>query len=101
MAKKVRSARGVVVDFDLLKVKQQIAESPTIDVAARENFVEKRLRRRTKRTAVVAVAKPVVEDPIDVELEAEFDPEVESLPTDEPADAAPTRRAAKPIRKNS
>ena len=43
MAKKVRSARGVEVDFDLLKVKQQIAESPAIDVSARENFVEKRL----------------------------------------------------------
>ena len=61
MAKKVRSARGVLVDFDLLKVKQQIAESPAVDVTAREDFVERRLRRRTRRTATPV--KPIVAEP--------------------------------------
>lgn len=69
MSKKVRSARGQLVDFDLLKIKQQIADSPQVDVTARENFVERRLRRRTKRTA-----PPVVTDPIDQSTEDTIDP---------------------------
>lgn len=62
MGKKVRSARGVEVDFDLLKIKQQIADAPNVNVTPRTEFVEKRLRRRTKRsvvpTPVVKVAEP-------------------------------------------
>lgn len=75
MAKKVRSARGVLVDFDLLKVKQQIAESPAVDVTAREDFVERRLRRRTRRATTPV--KPIVAEPsesleeTDVELPEE------------------------------
>lgn len=99
MAKKVRSARGVEVDFDLLKVKQQIAESPAIDVSARENFVEKRLRRRTKRSPTPV--KPLVIEPAAELLDAEqFEPEVEEqlVESVEP-EQAPTKRGAKPIRK--
>lgn len=67
MTLKARSARGMIVDFDLLKVKQSIADAPNIDVAAREEFVERRIRRRTKRAEVV---KPInVEPTSDVELE--------------------------------
>lgn len=62
MGKKVRSARGIEVDFDLLKIKQQIAEAPNVNVTPRTEFVEKRLRRRTKRstvpTPVAKVAEP-------------------------------------------
>lgn len=67
MTLKARSARGMIVDFDLLKVKQSIADAPNIDVAAREEFVERRIRRRTKRAESV---KPInVEPTPDVELE--------------------------------
>jgi hypothetical protein len=52
MAKKVRSARGEMVDFDLLKIKEQIAnQPPPQDVRARQDFIEKRLRRRLKKAA--------------------------------------------------
>ena len=50
MAKRTKSARGAIVDFDLFNIKQQIASAPTpATVAARENFVEQRLKRRTRR----------------------------------------------------
>ena len=98
MAKKVRSARGVIVDFDLLKVKQQIAESPTIDVSARENFVEKRLRRRTKRTVASPIKPLVVEPASDLADEADFEPELDDVV--EPAEQTTKRStAAKPIKK--
>jgi len=54
MGKKVKSARGELVDFDLLKIKSQIASAPkTTNVRAREDFVEKRLRRKLKRKPIV------------------------------------------------
>ena len=50
MPRKVKSARGEVIDFDLLKIKQQIASRPpTTDVKKREDFIDKKLRRRVKR----------------------------------------------------
>ena len=50
MTKRVRSAKGQIVDFDLLKIKEQMAAAPpTTDVKARQNFVDKRLRRRVKK----------------------------------------------------
>lgn len=49
MGKKIRSARGEIVDFDLLKIKQQMASSPTTTtVKARQDFIEKRLRRKAQ-----------------------------------------------------
>ena len=49
-SRKVVSARGEIVDFDLLKIKAQINESSpkSIEVVARERFIDKR-RRRTSR----------------------------------------------------
>lgn len=53
MAKTVKSARGVEVNFDVLKIKQAIASAPApMEVAARENFVEKRLKRKLKTRSV-------------------------------------------------
>jgi hypothetical protein len=47
---KVRSARGEIVNFDLLKIKQQIATAPKpVVVQARESFVDQRNRRRSRR----------------------------------------------------
>jgi hypothetical protein len=47
----VTSIKGERVDFDLLKIKNQIVQSPkTNDVVAREKFIDKR-RRRTNRIA--------------------------------------------------
>lgn len=50
MAKPVRSARGEVVDFDLLRIKQQIAAAPkTTNVKAREDFIDQKFKRRIKK----------------------------------------------------
>ena len=50
MSKKVRSAKGTEVDFDLLEIKSQIASSPkTIDVKKREDFIDRKLRRKIKK----------------------------------------------------
>lgn len=52
MGKKVRSAMGVTVDFDALKIKQQLATTPaTTKVKAREKYVEERSNRRAARRA--------------------------------------------------
>jgi len=63
MAKKVRSARGEMVDFDLLKIKESIASGPKpVNVQAREDFVDKKLRRRLKK-----VIKKIEKIEVDVE----------------------------------
>lgn len=50
MSKKVRSAKGEVVDFDYLKIKEQLASAPTpMEVKNRQNFIENRLKRRLKK----------------------------------------------------
>lgn len=65
--KSVKSARGQTVDFDLLKIKQQIAAAPkTVEVKNRENFIEQRNKRRLKKMAkaVTAAVKEVVVEPV-------------------------------------
>lgn len=51
MAEKgVRSARGAIVNFDLLKIKQQMADAPKpVLVEARENFIDNKFKRTVKR----------------------------------------------------
>lgn len=73
MTRRARSARGVIVDFDLLQIKEQIgAKAPTLDVKMREDFIDKKLKRRIRRaknkierpasqpTVAVDVDQPVV-----------------------------------------
>lgn len=55
MAKGVRSARGEVIDFDLLRIKEQIGSNPKgSTVKAREDFIDKKLKRKAKRLAAQA-----------------------------------------------
>ena len=57
MSKGVKSARGVVVDFDLLKIKQQIASAPKpAQVQVREDFIDQKFKRRLKRLNSEAVS---------------------------------------------
>ncbi|PPD53418.1 MAG: hypothetical protein CTY12_04880 [Methylotenera sp.] len=74
--KGVLSARGERVDFDLLKIKQQIAAAPkTVNVTAREDFIDGRLKRRLKRQTQEAISQveintdPIV-DTVDEEVDA-------------------------------
>jgi uncharacterized membrane protein len=57
---RVRSAKGTIVDFDLLKIKNQMAKKPiSIDVKAREAFIDAKQRRRIRKGK--AAALPPVE----------------------------------------
>lgn len=48
--RQVRSAKGEIVDFDLLNIKQQMATMPaSTDVLARQNIIEKRVNRRVSK----------------------------------------------------
>ena len=71
MSKPVKSARGVSVDFDLLKIKQQIASAPKpTTVAARENFIDQRFKRRLKKLkqGIVDTSSPL---PLDDQSDSE------------------------------
>ena len=62
MPKKTRSAKGEVIDFDLLKIKAQIASAPKpTDVRNREDFIDKKLRRRTKKIKKIETVEVDVE----------------------------------------
>jgi flagella basal body P-ring formation protein FlgA len=68
MGNKVRSARGVMVDFDLIRIKQQIAAgSEPMSVKSRQDFIDRKLRRRVKKTQVVPAA--AVEETLEVTAE--------------------------------
>lgn len=73
MPRKVRTARGDIVDFDALILKQQIAEAPmSIEVARRKAFIDnKEGRGRGQRQP-----SPQVEEVEEVE-EAELAHQVE------------------------
>lgn len=59
MPKIVRTARGEMVDFDLIRIKQQLADAPApTEVRERENFVERRLKRKLKQRATSLVDQP-------------------------------------------
>lgn len=64
MAKKVRTAKGNVIDFDLFKIKQQMGNVPkTVEVKTREDFIERKLRR-LRRKAEADAKKKVAQDNI-------------------------------------
>lgn len=101
MAKLIRSARGTQVDFDLVLIKQQIAANaaPT-NVQARDDFIENKIRRRTRRVAKVGEAPvaarelgeevtPVIHHDLD-------EPEEFQEPQEEPL---PVEPVVKPVKK--
>jgi hypothetical protein len=66
------SAKGVLVDFDLLKLKQQIGTNPKpLVVEARENFIDNKFKRKINRqlNSVIesldeSVEEPSIEEPL-------------------------------------
>lgn len=97
MSKTVRSMRGEIIDLDLLKIKQQIATAPKpVNVQEREQFVDKKIRRRVRRQKVVD-SDLDIDETIKEDLHA--DAEVE--PSAVPAQTAENSSAEKkrPVRK--
>ena len=61
MAHITRSAKGEIVDFDLMKIKQQLASAPAAtNVAARQMLIENKLKRRSRQQvqALINQSKP-------------------------------------------
>ncbi len=49
-AKIAKSYRGATIDFDLIKIKEQIGSTPKpVSVTAREDFVDQKFKRRLKK----------------------------------------------------
>lgn len=72
MTNKRRSARGEIIDFDLLKIKEQIASGPKpVNVQSREEFIDRKIRRRAKKAPVETPVPPTVE--AEVEFSATSD----------------------------
>lgn len=70
MSKIVKSAKGETIDFDLLKIKAQMANTPkSTTVKAREDFIDKKLKRRIQKlkTTTVTQAAPVDVEPTGLE----------------------------------
>lgn len=81
----VKSAKGVPVDFDLLKIKQQMANAPkTTVVQAREDFIDKKFSRRVnklqKQIASQIDVKPSGKIKTDVDISATVQPEINAQP---------------------
>ena len=73
----VRSARGEIVDFDLLKIKQQMAELPkSIVVEARESFIDNKFKRQLKRQTQEAVALVTADNEIETVEDIMDEPEL-------------------------
>lgn len=71
--RKVRSAKGQIVDFDLMKIKQQIAAQPApVNVREREDFIDKKVRRRAKKQKTPESKLDITVDPVLSEEEPEI-----------------------------
>ncbi len=104
MPKKVRSAKGEIVDFDLMKIKQQIEAAPEPStVQARQDFIDQKMRRRLKKVKrkldsvpkrrVGPDGKPVE---VDKKVAAESAPEGEKIDVvEEKAKTAPKKTSTK------
>lgn len=107
MAKKVRSARGDIVDFDLIKIKQQIASrTPTQDVRARQDFIERKLHRRLKKTGSGPIRKAPAPAPrIDaVKVQPKMPGTTPSVPGEQlnvPQPTERTKQKARPPKPNT
>lgn len=108
MANKVRSARGDIVDFDLIKIKQQIASrTPTQDVRARQDFIERKLHRRLKKTGSAPIRKQAPNPPprIDaVKVQPKMPGTTPAVPGEQlnvPQPAERTKQKARPPKPNT
>lgn len=76
--RKITSARGEVVDFDLLMIKQQLAAAPqNIEVARRQDFIDNKEQGKSSRK------KPAIEENQPLPVAKPVAPPVKVAPADE------------------
>lgn len=96
----VRSARGEMINFDLLRIKEKLAARPaTNDIRAREDFIERKIHRRVRKT--YPKAGQVAPISVEPNLPGTEDAKVEVAPVIAPAvqetvDAPATKQVARP-----
>jgi len=62
MAKKVKTIKGVSIDWDLLKIKQEISNAPTpLEVQERKQYIDNKLRRKINR-AKESLVKKIIDE---------------------------------------
>ena len=69
MPKFVRSSRGEIVDFDLLKLKAEMSSKPApVEVTERSDFIDNKLKRRIRniknKNSIAAQSQPEVKNAI-------------------------------------
>ncbi len=83
MPKKVRTAKGQIIDFDLLKIKEQMVDAPKpSNVQARQDFIDQKMRRRVKRVKdqLLEAKKNPVDVKSDLEVKAtEEGPKIDEI----------------------
>ena len=90
MPNHVRTARGKIVDFDLMKVKTQIASAPKpVKVQERENFIDRKLRRKLRKARREAAAKKAANNNKTVDVGTNV---VKAAPAATPVKQKTTRR---------
>lgn len=102
MAKKTRSMRGEIVDWDLAQIKSQMESAPPpVNVQARQDFIDQKLRRRVKRVKESiskidrgADAAPVGDVPVE-QTEKIDEVKVEAVEKQTPAKKRTVKRKAK------
>ena len=71
--KKVQSARGEEVDFQLLIIKQQLADAPqNIEVARRQAFIDNKEQGKSVKKKVEPKPVPTVEAPVPQDTKQEM-----------------------------
>lgn len=67
MTRTVRSARGVQIDFDLLRIKESLGATPKVaTVRVREDFIDQKLKRKLKRLVTAVPVAPAPTEGTDV-----------------------------------
>lgn len=81
MSKKARSARGDLVDFDLLAIKQQLATLPVpVGVNQRRKFIDEKNGIKTRSVAEVPSALSLSVAGAEEAANAMIEPVVEAMP---------------------
>lgn len=67
MPRQVRTARGDLIDFDALVIKQQLAQAPmNVEVANRKSFIDtQEAKKRGQRAPSAQPAAPLIEPQIE------------------------------------
>jgi len=83
MSKKARSARGEIVDFDLLSIKQQLATTPVNNtVDSRRKFIDEKDRIQNKTEMQLEVPSALLMAAMSAEASAEANTDPVVTPTD-------------------